>query len=113
MDSIEILSQAGHKELFVVVNKWDVLRRDRDKEAVLSRAQDVLPKLTERAEPVHYVSAENALFSRIEGDERALRESGFLELEKELHHFLVTERGQLRLLGESMSYSISLRTRRT
>ena len=98
LDTIELLKRAGHEELFFIVNKWDLLRRKRDKDAVTQRAVNELPKHTNRKDkPVYYVSAEDALVGRTEpGEAEAFAASGFSELEEALHHFLGTEKARIK-----------------
>lgn len=97
MDSIKALESAEHRDLFFVVNQWDMLR-PRQQEEVRTKALNTLPELTGRKKDIYFVSALDALEGRIGKDAELEQKSGFKDFEAELHQFLAQERGKIKML---------------
>lgn len=100
MDTIKMLESAGHKDLFFVINQWDMLR-PRQKKEVEGKALEELKKLTDRKEDIYFVSALDALEGRMEGNKELEAKSGFKNLESSLHQFLATEQGRIKSIRSS------------
>lgn len=97
MESIEALKSAEHKDVFFVVNQWDMLRL-RQQEEVKTSALNVLPTLTERKNGIFFVSALDALEGRTENKPELEHKSSFKDFEAELHRFLALEKGKVKML---------------
>src|SRR5262249_19035049 len=96
-EAIANLKEAGHEEIFFIVNRFDQLQM-RDRDQVRQRALIKLAPLTKRANALHFISSLDALEGRLKSDDERLGRSGLLELEQELKRFLVQERGRIKLL---------------
>ena len=96
MDTINMLEAAGHQELFFVINQWDLLRLQKDRDEVSTRATKVLRTLTQRKDDIYFVSALDALESRMNNAPEMQKRSGFQPLETSLHEFLANERGRIK-----------------
>src|SRR5215813_3435801 len=96
MATLSMLDEAGHQDLFFVINQWDQLRRPKDRDEVRGKAMKVLPTLTRRKDGIYFVSAQDALDGRIDGDPKLEEQSGFRSLESSLHTFLANERGRIK-----------------
>jgi GTP-binding protein EngB required for normal cell division len=87
---LELLAQVlDHvRQVFVVINKADVISSEQ-RDAVISFVRGRLPeRLTANQSALFPVSALRAMRARMEGDADALDESGILELERAMLHFL-------------------------
>jgi predicted GTPase len=82
-ETIKTLSKSGHEELFFVVNQFDLLRRQKDRDDVVQRANEKFSAHGRRREKaIHFISALDALIGR-EGNQQDLVEtSGILGLEQ-------------------------------
>ena len=89
---------SGHEDIFFVCNKFDVIRREQEKSRIKEYAFRVLEEKTRFGqEGIFFLSSILALDGRIDNDEDLLKESGLLELEEKLEHFLINERGKIKL----------------
>jgi predicted GTPase len=96
MATLNMLEEAGHQDLFFVINQWDQLRRQKDRDEVQGKAMKVLPTLTRRKDDIYFVSALDALEGRVHRDLTLEEQSGFRSLENSLHTFLANERGRIK-----------------
>ncbi len=109
MATIDSLKAVGHQDFFFVINQWDLLRRQSDRDMVHGQAMKVLPTLTQRKDDIYFVSAADALDGRIEGDIALQKKSGFQPLENSLHSFLANERGRIKALRGARELRLAIR----
>jgi len=97
-ETLDILQNSGHNELFFIINQYDLLRRERDQQAVRQRAFEQFSQYTQRPEgtAIHFISSLDALDGRIEKDSVLLERSGILPLEQVLMDFLFNERSRIK-----------------
>lgn len=100
---------SGHEEIFFVCNRFDEIR-DKDKARIMDYAKKRLGDKTTLDNGIHFLSALNALDAKIDGNETALEQSGFPDLEKNLVSFLVNDRGRLKLLRPASALKRQIRT---
>lgn len=92
------MKKHGFDSVFFVVNRFDTLRNDRDKDAITNLAKIKLTEYTRfNEEGLSFVSALNALDGKIDNDNELLEKSGMPELEKKLAKFLTEDRGPAKL----------------
>ena len=92
------MKKHGFDSVFFVVNRFDTLRNDRDKDAITNLAKIKLTEYTRFGEDgLSFVSALNALDGKIDNDNSLLEKSGMPELEKKLAKFLTEDRGPAKL----------------
>jgi len=108
-DTITMLKAAGHEELFFVINQWDLLRLAKHQEEVRGTAMKVLPTLTQRKNDIYFVSALDALESRMNNDPEMEKRSGFQPLETSLHKFLADERGRIKAVRGARELRLLIR----
>ena len=109
-ETLELLNESGHEELFFIVNQYDLLRRDRDKQAVRQRAFEQFSKYTKRPEDaaIHFISSLDALEGRLEQDSARMEASGILPLEQVLTNFLFNERSRTKNKRAAMELQLSI-----
>jgi GTPase SAR1 family protein len=94
-----MLRPSGHEDIFFVCNFFDMLRRPKSREDIMQRGKKFLePRTNLGARGVFYINALGALEGRMNGNADQVHESGMLELEQELNHFLAHERGRIKIL---------------
>lgn len=92
------MKKHGFDSVFFVINRFDTLRNDRDKDAITNLAQIKLSEYTRfNKDGLFFVSALNALDGKIEKDNSLLEKSGIPELEVKLAKFLTEDRGPAKL----------------
>lgn len=90
---------AGHEDIFFLCNKFDIIRRKKEKLRVKEYANKVLKSKTKFGEDgIYFLSSILALDGRIENDNELLDNSGILEFEKDLERFLTKDRGRIKLM---------------
>lgn len=96
--TLDTLELRGHKEPFLIVNQFDLLRSQKDRDAVMRRAREqIAGKYTERIEErLHFVSSFDALQGRLQKDSVKVDSSGLVDLEIRLHDFLGNERSRIK-----------------
>ncbi len=94
------LAQSGFnkKSIFCVVNRFDMLPTDRDRQKVQKLAEQML---NDRTEHIFYTSAANALAGKLNGDQALLDSSAMPEVESALAEYLTKERGRVKLATPS------------
>lgn len=97
LELVNNLISLGNKDIFIVCNHFDLIRRERDREAIKRRALDLFADKTRRGR-VFFISALEALEGRIDSDEEMISGSGIIEFEKGLEKFLVSDKGRMKLL---------------
>lgn len=110
-ETLKLLNESGHKELFFIVNQYDLLRRERDQQAVQQRAFEQLSQYnTERPkeEAIHFISSLDALDGRIESNSTLLDGSGILPLEHVLTDFLFNERSRIKSKRTALELQLSI-----
>lgn len=97
---VEKLAKYGNPPLLFIVNRFDQLNTQRDKDRVRERAMKELPTLTPYGDNgIFFMSAYKAFCGRIENDADALKESGYLQFEKRLADIIERDRGKIKLAG--------------
>lgn len=92
------MKKHGFDSVFFVVNRFDTLRNDRDKDAITNLAKIKLTEYTRfKNDGLSFVSALNALDGKMDNDDSLLEKSGMPELEKKLAKFLTEDRGPAKL----------------
>ncbi|WP_035798705.1 dynamin family protein [Crocosphaera chwakensis] len=90
-------SEVSAENIFLVVNKWDLLRREKDRQQVKERIENIVfspPALISGDNRVHFLSAQEALDSIInQAESEYLRE--FQCFAQTLEKFMSEERGYL------------------
>lgn len=90
---------AGHENLFFIINRFDEIRRESDRERLINHAYQILEPLTSGGRNnIFFLSALDALEGRINNQEERIQSSGILEFEAALSKFLVHDRGRVKLL---------------
>jgi small GTP-binding protein len=87
------------KKLFVVINKQDTVTPPEQEQARQFVAEQLTASLERAPDPIHSISARQALEAKLSGNPRQLSESGIPGFETELLHFLTEDRAQLFLLN--------------
>jgi len=92
------LKQLGYDDIYFIINRFDVLRNDRDRSRVVDHAKMKLSGFTAFGEKgLYFVSALNALDGKVQNNAALYNGSGMPEFEKELSDFLVNNRGKVKL----------------
>lgn len=109
-ETLKMLNEYGHKELFFIVNQFDLLRRTRDREAVKERALEQFSQYTQRQQEsaIHFISSLDALDGRLDSDPTRVEESGILALESALNTFLADERSRIKSKRAAMNLQLSI-----
>jgi predicted GTPase/predicted nuclease with TOPRIM domain len=96
--TLKTLGLRGHKETFLIVNQFDLLKSQRDRDAVIKRARgQIAEKYTDRPEErLHFVSSLDALEGRLQKNSVRLDRSQMIALEEQLHDFLGNERSRIK-----------------
>lgn len=107
----EFMVASGREKayIFVVVNKYDLIRRkDRCKEAILKQLSDVSPETRQDADDlVHFVSAEGARRAReVDGPGAAVAPE-WARMERSLRGFILEKRAKSKL-GPAQRYLLQL-----
>ena len=103
MEAIKNFNNSGNKSIFFVCNQFDLLDEEDEQDEIMERAKKMLLPYTDLKERgLHFVSSKAALKARTRLDapaelERLEKESGFPAMEKELHRFLIKDRGHVKL----------------
>jgi predicted GTPase/uncharacterized tellurite resistance protein B-like protein len=85
--------------LFIVANKWDLLRKDRDIQEAKERVEKIVfdqPALIFGENRVHFLSAQNALDAILDQTENKYLKA-FQDFTDSLEKFLAEERGNLKI----------------
>lgn len=109
IEVIESLHEFGHTEIFFVINRFDQLPTDREKEKVKQHGEKHLRPLTERKDAIYFISALDALQGRLEDDITKLTRSSILSLENDLEQFLANERGRIKLMRAASEFRHKIR----
>ena len=109
-ETLKLLADAGHDELFFVVNQFDLLRREKDQEAVKQRALTQFSTYTKRSakSAIHFVSALEALEGRTQSDPSRVEASGIVALESVLNAFLSDERSRIKSSRAARELQLSI-----
>lgn len=107
-DTLEMLGRSGHDELFFIINQFDLLRRDRDRQAVIKRAHDQLLTYTKRKEPLYFISSLDALDGRIDKDQQRIEKSQIMPLESTLYQFLANERSRIKTKRAAIELQLTI-----
>lgn len=94
----DVLSPLGFSEgnIFYIVNRYDQLQNDKDREEVKSYAESCLDFGTK---DIFYISAYQALNGKINNDQALVENSGIFNVEKALSHYLIYKKGNAKLEG--------------
>lgn len=84
----------GFENPFFVVNRFDIIKEE-ERKAMKDYAVSMLSEYSKR--PIFYVSAQDALDAKLNGDDMKLGESGISGLEECLSNFLTKEKGIAKL----------------
>ena len=87
------------KKLFVVINKQDTVTAAEREQARQFVAEQLAARLGRAADPLHSISARQALEAKLSRNPHYLNESGIPGFETELLHFLTESRAQLFLVN--------------
>lgn len=92
------LHAQGFDDLFFIINRFDMLNSEKDKERTKQYAMSKLSKETNLGEKgIFFTSAWNALSGKIKQDESMLVSSGFTSFEDSLSDFLTNKKGIVKL----------------
>lgn len=91
---LENLVERGHEHIFFVVNKTDLIGREKDKKELEQRALEKLGDYCDTENRLFFVSSADALDGKTTGGGHMLEQSRFPLLETELERFLAGERGK-------------------
>ncbi|MYT22017.1 hypothetical protein GTW69_17240 [Streptomyces sp. SID7760] len=107
----------GHRDIFFVVNQFDRIEEEEQAE-VMSRCRNAVAELAGESGPapanVFFVSALQALRSRIDGNEEGLKASGIGQLESALEVFCMRDAARVKFvrLAEFLRHNaVNLRVR--
>jgi len=95
---LERIRKTG-KKLFVVINKQDTVTAGEREQARQFVAEQLAARLGRAADPIHSISARQALEAKLSGNLQQLNGSGIPGFETELLHFLTEDRAELFLLN--------------
>lgn len=102
---------AGHEYIFFICNRFDELRRQADRDRVISYSYEQLaPRTAMSREGVFFVSALDAVIGREEGKPELVQKSNIPAVETSLARFLVHERGRIKLLQPARLLAQGLKT---
>ena len=109
-ETLKMLNASGHDELFFIINQFDLLRRDRDRQAVKERAFEQFMQYTRRSQEnvIHCISSLDALEGRLDGDTARVETSRILPLERVLNEFLFIERSRIKCKRAAMELQLSI-----
>jgi len=92
---LDILGNLGHQDIFFVVNQFDLIRKESDREDVRLRCRNIVRRYTVRQDRLFFTSACNALSA---SNEVALQESGVPALMGALSTFCLHDRSRVKVL---------------
>jgi len=105
------LKKQGFDDVYFIVNRFDTLRNEKDRQRAMDFAKMKLSEFTAFGENgLYFVSALNALDGKIQNDTALYNGSGMPEFEKELSNFLVNYRGKVKLSQPAKELSRVLET---
>lgn len=92
----DTLSQYGfeNQSLFCVVNRFDQLTNDRERERVRKFSDNLLAPFTKH---IYYTSGYKGLMGKMQNDSAMLKESMMPEVEEALADYLANDRGKIKL----------------
>lgn len=96
----------GDGDIYCIVNRFDNLINDRERERVRNYAAKMLKPY---AKEIFCVSAYNALEGKINHSEELYQKSGMAEFEKSILHYLTHERGNIKLAPATRELSRIIR----
>jgi len=100
------LKSRGFENIYFIINRWDQIRNETEKQRIVKLAKKILPKFTTFGEDgLYFVSALNALDGRLQNNAALYDGSGMPEFEKALSDFLVNDRGRVKLSQPSKELS--------
>ena len=85
----------GFDDPFFIVNRFDCIEREKDREMMRKFAKAKLDGYT--TNEIFFVSARNALDGKMDGDEAKYNASGMREFERRLSEFLTKQKGKAKL----------------
>lgn len=92
------LKNNGHDDVFFVVNRFDTLRNERDKQRTVDYAKIQLTDYTAfKEDGIFFISALDALDGKIDNNIEQYQNSGMPKLENSLSNFLVNGKGKIKL----------------
>lgn len=95
---VENLLAKGNSPLIFVVNRFDQLNSEKDKERVINYARRVLSNSTPYAEEgIYFISAFKALQGKLNKEAGLYEESGFADFERMLAKIISRDRGRIKL----------------
>lgn len=93
-----VLRGNGFEDIFFLINRFDLLKRERDRDDIKKLAELQLKGLSRLGDNGRFfISARDALDGKLKGDEALLKSSGVPELEVSLAKYLVSEKGKTKL----------------
>lgn len=96
MDTIDsILIPKGFDDMFFVVNRFDMIKTEKEQAEVKCYVKNKVKKYT--TNEIFYISALNALDGKIEHNQEKFLNSGFMPLETRLTEFLTKDKGRIKL----------------
>lgn len=99
-DFVTKLQSMGAPALLFIVNRFDQLNKDKDRERVRNRALNELTEYTDYgSNGIFFVSSQKALDGRVEQDEDLFRESGFEGFERQIAKVIAKDRVKMKLGG--------------
>ncbi|MHA1739735.1 MAG: dynamin family protein, partial [Candidatus Heimdallarchaeota archaeon] len=107
-----IIIPAGHQDIFFICNRFDEVRRPKDKERVKNYCRSNLGSRTKSADYIFFISAADALDGRLDDDKEMLKQSGLLDVEVKLEHFLANERGRIKIVQPAIDLKYAVRESR-
>lgn len=115
---LERVKKLGHRDIFFVVNQFDRIEPE-ERAEVMSRCRNAVAEFSgdtgsPAAPNVYFVSALQALRSRLDGDEEGLRASGIGRLESALELFCMRDAARVKFvrLAEFLRHNaVNLRVR--
>jgi GTPase SAR1 family protein len=101
MMSLTSMRDLGFSQIFVIMNRFD-LTDDSEKTGLKQHVYGRLDSITDIGKRgIHFVSSKQALEARRTNTSALYDASGFAALENELQHFLVHDRGKIKILQPS------------
>ena len=92
------LKRHGFNEIYFIINRWDQVRNEKEKQRTMDFAKKKLSEFTSFGESgLYFVSALNALDGKTQNKPALYDGSGMPEFEGELSYFLVNHRGRVKL----------------
>ncbi len=100
LETLDLLKAQGCENLFFIATHADAIRGDEEEREHKKYFERLMAGRTELGKAgIFYVDSRAALRGREKGDERAVAESGILEIEAGLEKFLVSRRGRDKILA--------------